>query len=506
MLVTEMIRVGAQRYGSRIAISSDKGSLTFTEVDTLSSRIANTLLARGVKTHERIGILLGNSIYTVPFDFACLKARLVRVPLNPRLSVIEHGRMLASAGVRRVVFDPTLSERASNLESELDGVEFISLGPNGLGKEDLLELARDASPVPSKLETHPDDPILALFTSGTTGTLKAAVHTQRSYSAIVTNILANLVSPGKDDVMIHSAPLIHASGTFVMPFWLRGARAHVLTSFDPATYLKVCQDQAVTHANLVPTMIQMLLGSHDPRKFQLALKSLIYGASPMPSATIAQAIETFGLIFTQYYGQTEAPLAITTLSPDEHRPELGLISSAGMQSVDARLSILNKDNDEVEIGEIGEVVVDAPFVMAGYLDAPALNSETFVSPRRIRTRDLGYRDDRGYLYLVDRSGDMIISGGYNVYPREVEDVLQAHPFVTGCGVVGTPDPMWVERVVAFVSIAAGSAVSADELIAWCRNRLAGYKVPKEIRFVDSIPLSAVGKVLRRSLRDQLGAL
>ncbi|MDA8208577.1 MAG: AMP-binding protein [Actinomycetota bacterium] len=503
MLTVEMIEAGARRFGTRIAVTSPEGRMTYAEVDELSSRLANAMAGMGFEQLERVGILFGNHLHTVALDFAAVKARLTRVPLNARLAAAEHISMVAGAGVRRVVFQPALTERALELEAAIDGLELYSLGPNSAGKPDLLQLAAQASPGRPRLPYSASDPILALYTSGTTGTLKAALHTQASYAGVVANIMANLVFPARDDVMVHAAPLIHASGTFVLPFWLRGGRAHVLPGFDPAAYLGACEAEGVTHASLVPTMLQMLMANTRVEGSRLALKSIIYGASPMPASTIAEAMAAFGPIFTQYYGQTEAPLAISALAPEDHLGDAELLRSAGSPSVEARVRVLGKDGGELGTGEIGEITVESPFVMAGYLDAPELNAETFVSPGMVRTRDLGYFDDRGYLYLVDRSSDMIVSGGYNVYPREVEDVLLAHPAVAECGVVGRPDPTWVEAVVAFVTLRPGKEATEEELRDFARARLAGYKVPKEIRFSGPLPKSAVGKVLRRALRDEI---
>lgn len=503
MLPVKMIGAGAARFGDRIAISTEGAQLTFTQVNQISSRLANVLVGLGVKKQERVGILFGNELLTIPLEFATLKARCVRVPLNARLSLREHVSMITSATVRRVVYSPSLSPRAEELQAELDGVQFLSLGANDLGHLDLLDASQDAASSPPVRGHDASDPVLALFTSGTTGVLKAAIHSEASYGAIVTNILANLVSPERDDVMIHAAPLIHASGTFVFPFWLRGARTHVVNGFDPGMYLAACADQHVTHSSLVPTMVQMLMNSGDPRQFDLRLKSIIYGASPMPSATITAALELFGPILTQYYGQTEAPLAISVLSAADHDPALGLLGSAGAPSVDATVRIVDEEGHEVPAGEIGEVTVEAPFVMRGYLDAPELNLATFLGPHHVRTRDLGFVSESGYLHLVERASDMIVSGGYNVYPREVEDVLLEHRAVAECGVVGRSDAVWVEAVVAFVALKPGAQATSDELFDFARQRLAAYKVPKEIHFVDSLPKSAVGKVLRRALRERM---
>jgi acyl-CoA synthetase (AMP-forming)/AMP-acid ligase II len=382
---------------------------------------------------------------------------------------------------------------------------MICLGMGRSEDPDLLAEMSRASAADPRLPARPDDVILALYTSGTTGTLKAAQHTQASYAAIVGNILANLISPARDDVMLHAAPLIHASGTFVLPFWLRGAQSAILDGFDPQAYLAAITHFGATHANLVPTMLQMLLAAGAGAAGGGTLRSVVYGASPMPRPVIEEAMATWGPIFTQYYGQTEAPLCLSVLAADDHIGAGAPLGSCGQPSVDAEIRLIDKDGADVTPGEPGEVVVRAPFTMAGYLNAPELNATTFLDDGWLRTRDVARFDERGFMYLVDRTSDMIVSGAYNVYPREVEDALHAHPAVAECAVVGAPDERWVEAVVAFVVRRPGAVVTAAELTTHVRARLAGYKVPKRVEFVDAIPKSGVGKILRRALRDPLWA-
>ncbi|HZE30851.1 MAG TPA: AMP-binding protein [Actinoallomurus sp.] len=505
MLTVDMVRAGARRHRDRVAIRYRDHSLTFRQVDDVANRMANALLGGGVEAGERVGLLIGNGPWTVPLDFACLKARACRVPLNARLSADEHARMLADAGVRTLVYESALAERAAELAERFDGLRMIGLGGARTGDPDLLEQARSASAADPRLPARPDDVILALYTSGTTGTLKAAQHTQASYAAIVSNILTNLLSPARDDVMLHAAPLIHASGTFVLPFWLRGGQAAVLDGFDPQTYLAAISHYGVTHANLVPTMLQMLLATGGTRERPGRLRSVIYGASPMPRPVIEEAMRAWGPIFTQYYGQTEAPLCLSVLAAEDHVGPDAPLGSCGQPSVDAEIRLIDERGAEVAPGQPGEVVVRAPFAMAGYLDAPELNAATFLGDGWLRTRDVARMDERGFLYLVDRTSDMIVSGAYNVYPREVEDALHAHPAVAECAVVGAPDERWVEAVVAFVVRRPGAEVTGTELAEHVRGRLAGYKVPKRVEFVTAIPKSGVGKILRRELRDPLWA-
>lgn len=500
MLTVDMVRAGARRHRDRVAVRYGAEALTFRQVDEAASRMANVLLGMGVEAGERVGLLLGNGLWTIPLDFACLKARACRVPLNARLSEAEHARMLTDAGVRTLVFEPALAQRAGELGERLDGLRLVGLGT---GNVDLLAEMPSASAADPGLPARPDDVILALYTSGTTGTLKAAQHTQASYAAIVANILANLMSPAPDDVMLHAAPLIHASGTFVLPFWLRGGQAAILNGFDPQAYLAAMPRFGVTHANLAPTMLQMLLAAGATDAQTGRLRSVIYGASPMPRPVIEEAIDAWGPLFSQYYGQTEAPLCLSVLAADDHTGVNAPLSSCGQPAVDAEIRLIGDDGADVAPGEAGEVIVRAPFTMAGYLNAPDLNATTFLGEGWLRTRDVARVDDRGFLYLVDRTSDMIVSGGYNVYPREVEDALHAHPAVAECAVVGAPDERWVEAVVAFVVLRPGTVATESELTGHVRARLASYKVPKRVEFVDAIPKSTVGKILRRELRDPL---
>ena len=485
---------------------SGEESLTFREVDEAANRMANVLIGLGVVRGTHVGLLVDNGLWSVPIDFACLKAGAVRVPLNARLSAEEQARMLQATGVRMLIHGTALDERAAELAARLPGLRLVSLGPSTTAHTlDLLDEMTQAAPADPQLPAKPGDPVLVLYTSGTTGALKAVVHTQASYAAICANILANLVSPRPDSVMLHAASLIHASGTFVLPYWVRGGAAAVLPGFDPATYLDSLARHHATEINLVPTMLGMLLSSGAAERADVSsLRTAVYGASPMPGPVLAETLELWGPRLVQYYGQTEAPLAITVLDAADHTDPT-LAGSCGQPSVDAEVRVTDADGTPLSAGEVGELRVRAPFGMAGYHDAPDLTAETVGAGGWIRTRDLARFDDRGYLTLVDRTSDMIITGGYNVYPREVEDVLMAHPAVAGAAVVGAPDPTWVEAVTAFVTLRPGAEVTGPELQDAVRSALAGYKVPKSVHVVDSLPLSPVGKVLRRALREPLWA-
>ena len=497
MLATELIRRGALHHRDRVAIRFADSALSFREVERLSNRIANTLgTGLGLAKGTPVALLIDNGLHSIPCDFGCTKAGLVRTPLNGRLSLAEQSRMIEAIGARTLIYGPSQAERAAALAAALPELEVVGL-------DRLLILAGKASDADPRIAQHPDDVILALFTSGTSGTLKAAQHTHATYAAIVRNVLTNLIDPKPGETMLHAASMIHASGCFVLPYWLRGGTAAILSGFSPDSYLEAIARWRPDALNLVPTMLQMLFQAGGIDSADLSsVGTIVYGASPMPRPVLERALDRWGPVFIQYYGQTEAPLAICSLGKEEHvgaGPERLL--SCGRPSVECEIRLVDEAGDEAETGEI---VLRAPFAMAGYTD-PALNAAAFLPGGWLRTRDVGRFDDEGYLTLIDRTSDMIVTGGYNVYPREVEDALAGHPAIAQVAVVGLPDDIWGEAVTAFAVLRDGASADEAGLIAHAHQRLAGYKAPKAVRFVDSIPLSAVGKPLRRALREPFWA-
>lgn len=503
MLTVELIRRGSRYFSERTAVLFEDKSLTFADVNELSNRFADVLARNGIRRGSRLAILANNSLYSMPVDFACVKAGAARTPLNARLSIDEHEHMLRETGARLVIYDAELAERAEALGCRVAGLRLLGLGSDLCGA-DLVVEASSASSDDPLTPADPDDVILTVFTSGTTGRLKAAEHTQATYAAVCNNTSINLPDIGPDDVMLHAASLFHASGCFLLPYWMKGACSAVLARFEPAEFLNAIVRWRATSIHAVPTMLTMLLNHPDIEKADMSsVTTIVYGASPMPLPVIKRALELWGPRFVQYYGQTEAPLFITRLDKEAHVGPGERLLACGRPSVDCEIRLIDENGNDAPPGEQGEIALRAPFAMKGYLNAPDLNSAMFVEGGWLRTRDVGRFDEDGYLYLVDRTSDMIITGGYNVYPREVEDALLAHAAVLECAVVGAPHEKWVEAVTAFVVLRPGSAACEDDLIEFTRERLASYKVPKSVRFIEQIPKSAVGKVLRRALRDPL---
>lgn len=510
MIAAELIKRGARYYPNETAVIFENHKLTFMEVHKNSNRLANVLFQLGLEKGDRISFLLANSMHSVEIDFAMLKSGFVRVPLNTRLSAEEHFHMITETDSKAILFTEEFAGRVAELRPRLSAVSlFCQI--DGLAKYEWI------TPIYEEMQTASDeDPLVSLseedyatlqYTSGTTGKLKAAIHTQESWAAMATNILSTLPIK-KGDIMMHAAPLTHATGVLVLPHWLRGAANAILPAFQPQEFLQAVDTIKPTTLNLVPTMIIMLLSHPDAEKYSFdSVRSLIYGASPMPREALKRGIELWGPKFIQYFGQTEAPLLLTTLDIEDHilaienEEYYDRLLSCGRPTVTTEVKIVNEAGEEVPENEIGEIVVSSSQAMVGYWKEEELTAET-IKGKWIFTRDMGYLDNDGYVFMVDRKSDMIISGGFNIYPREVEDVLYKHPAVLEAAVVGVPDEKWVETVKAFVVLKKEHHATEEELIDYCKQHLAPFKKPKYIEFIDTLPKSAVGKIVRRMLRKE----
>lgn len=502
-LYIDLIRQGAHEHADRVAIIFGTQSRTYGQVNALANQLANALIATGARYGEKLAILVDNGLLSIPLEFACVKAGINRVPLNSRLSLDEQCKMLEETSCRFLIHGPGLTHRAENLKTAFPELSFFGLGKTISGGRDLLALAKERNPNDPHVDAAADDIILTIFTSGTTGTLKAVQHTQASYAGICHNILLNLITVKPDDIMLHAASLIHASGVFVLPFWVRGALSVIMSSFDVKEYLSLIETAGVTTINLVPTMLQMLMEQPEFETTDISrLRQVIYGASPMPRPILEKAMALWGKErFWQYYGQTECPLCITVLRPEHHIKKR--LDACGLPASDVDIRLIDDKGHDVAVGDIGEIVVRGPSMMVGYYNAPDLNANTMMKGGWLRTRDMGQFDEDGFLYLRDRSSDMIITGGYNVYPREIENILMAHPAILECAVIGTPDTKWVEAVTAVIVLKPGCTVTDSALISFVGRRVASYKKPRKIIRMGEIPKTAIGKLKRKALRDQI---
>ena len=494
-------------HAERIAIIDEGRELTYRDLGLASRKLANALLAAGFRKGDRAAMLLPNCAEAVIVDGALMQTGIVKVPLNARISAAEIRGMLRDCGVSVLFTHQALAGLAEESLAGCSNVQsVIAVDASRAAWTDFAGFLSggDDAPVDAGLER--DDVYALIYTSGTSGVLKAAMISHRNWHCLTR---ANLLRRGTDRsgsrVAAYVAPITHAAGGAMLANLLSGATNLMLRKFEPADFLRMVEAHRINDVLLVPTMINMLLDCPALGKHDLSsLDNITYGASPMAPERIRQALDAFGPILTQGYGQTESTAVGTTLSQEDHmavnNPALQhRLASAGRPSIDVDLAIVDADGRPVPTGEIGEIVVRGDNVMLGYWNAPELTRET-IRDGWLYSRDMGRMDEDGYLYLVDRKSDMIISGGFNVYPAEVENALYEHPAVLEAGVVSVPDPKWGETVKAVVVLRDGHAVSQEALIAHCRERLAHFKAPRSVDFVDELPKSGVGKILRRVIK------
>lgn len=482
MQVGDLIRRAAQRWGDAVALETQGRTMSFVEFDRATDRLGNAILSAGLVPGDRVAVLLPNGIAGLVAFYALAKSGLVRVQLNTREGITDHEFKVSDSGARALIGDGTT----------VSGAEF------SWNIDDLDRMAHDGDDAPCDVPRDAEAVYRLAYTGGTTGRPKAVMLTMRSEHAEITNYLLDLVpdiAPG--DVMLHAAPVTHASGSFVLPHLIRGGRSVLLPRFDAGGCLEALQSTGAATTFLVPTMLARMLDEPNVADVETpALRWLCYGASPIAPTTVERAQELFGRVLMQTYGQAEAPMTISLLRPDEH----DRVGSAGRPYTMVEVRVRDADGREVPRGEKGEICARGQILFSGYWHRPDATAER-LHDGWLHTGDLGTMDDDGFLYLLDRKHDVIISGGFNVYPREVEDVLLAHPAVREAAVVSLADEEWGERVHAVVAVRG--EVTPDDLLDWMRGRVAGYKRPRGIDIWTDLPKSPVGKILRRTVRDRV---
>jgi acyl-CoA synthetase (AMP-forming)/AMP-acid ligase II len=500
--IGQLVARSASRYANRVAIEGPQGTQTYAQLGDRVIRLANALLGLGFQPGDRVLDLQPNQNSSIEMDLACCTAGLVRVVLNYRLHADDWARIADDCGAVGMVYDARYAEPSAPLRNGFGAARTIAIGDGpGLGYEALIA---SASPVMPAIDRGADDLVSLNYTSGTTGRPKGVRRTHRNRWSCLVGMTYDVLSavPSEQDTYLHAGPITHTSGLFVLPFIAGGGRQLIHPSYDAAAVAEAVADRGVTHTALVPTMVARLLALDSGPLH--GLKMLGYAGAPMPPEQIRQAYERLTPHLVQYYGLVEAIPPVTVLTAEDHASGLAddpaILTSAGRPALGVSLRTVDEDGKPVPAGEIGEVVVRGDLVMSGYWGA-AGGSVRAVVDGWLHTGDLGRLDETGRLWLVDRKGDMIITGGYNVYPREVEDVIAAVPGVREVAVLGIRDPDWGQRVVALYT---GSATS-DAVAGFCRDQLASFKRPKEVRRVDEFPLNATGKIAKNVLRAQLEA-
>ncbi len=484
MEIGSLIRNAARRFQDAPALECDGRTVSFREFDEATDRVGNALLAEGLAPGDRVGVMLPNGIECLVVYYALAKSGLVRVALNEKDTAEANAYKIDDAGCRGIIHTGL---------APTDGAT-VSM----VGDYDWIESTAWQGPAQScYVPRDPEAPYRLGYTGGTTGKSKAVTLTMRGESAEVAAFLMDLMPDiGPGETMLHAAPIIHASGAFFLPSLARGASNRIITKFDPGLWLEEIERSRASHSFLVPTMIALVLDTPNVEDVDASsLRRLCWGASPIPPSVAERAQSVFGKVLAQTYGQAEAPMAISVLTPEEHVR----IGSAGRPYTLMEVGVMDEEGRFLDPGEHGEVVARGQVLMKGYWNRPDLTEKT-IRDGWLHTGDIGYLDGDGYLYLVDRMNDKIISGGSNVYPREVEDVLNAHPAVREAAVVGIPDETWGELVHAVVAVRQD--VSEQEILDFVSERLPRYAKPRSVEIWPELPKSHAGKILRRTVKER----
>ena len=493
MGVSDLFERGASLYGDRTCFIEGARSKTYAQVREERDRLAYRLRNSGLVAGDKVALLSPNCIEAFEFMFAVYLAGLVFVPLSAAALSSEHRHVLNHCEVVAVGVHPDLAAQAEALQRDCPTLRHVfTLG------------AIDGEAGPLKPLIEDTDSVVSIYsTGGTTGLPKGVEFTSLTWEAMSANFFASLpvVAP---PVYLVSTPMTHASGTIAVPLFAMGATVVILPAFEARATLEAIERHRVSHLWLPPTAIYMLLEDPDLRTRDLrSLQCFMYSAAPMAVAKLRICLEVFGQVMVQIWGQTEAPCFCTCLTQAEHdasSPDrMHRLASCGRPMLFSPMAILDDAGAEVPRGEFGELAVKGNVVMRGYHKNPQATAETIVNGW-LRSGDIGYQDEDGYIYIVDRKKEMLISGGYNIYPAEVERIILSHPMIQDCAVIGIPDEKWGEAVKAVVELRPGGAASADDIIALCKDQLGSVKAPKSVEFWDTLPRTPVGKVDRKAIR------
>ncbi len=503
--IAEILWAAADLTPDRVALRdlTAERDMTYAELRDAAARLASGLIEDGLRPGDRAALLLQNSCEYVVAFMGVLAAGAVVVPLNTRLTVQDFDYMLRDAGATLLFTEPEFLQ-ALRADASITLPRVVDVTGETEGVPTLADISRVSSVTPWAQE--PDDLCSLMYTSGTTGSPKAVMLSHGAWNS-VSETCIDLLDFADGISVMHPAPLTHGAGFLLLPT-LRHAGINLLVrSFSAKQTATLIKDGSAQGMFLVPSMIRMLLDAL-PADWAPSedFRWIYYAGSPIDVPTFLEASERFDARLVQSFAQMEAPMFLTSLGFDDHRrvesDEHVLAKSAGRPIAGREIRVVNTEGDDVPTGEVGEIWGKAPQVMLGYWNRPEETSKT-LDQGWLHTGDMGRLDDDGYLFLVDRVKDMIVTGGSNVYAREVEEVLIDAPGVAQAAVIGLPHRIWGEEVTAVLVAADGAATSDDAVKTFCRERLAGYKMPKRVIWVDRLPTNAYGKVLKRQLRSEL---
>jgi fatty-acyl-CoA synthase len=505
ILMPELLATALSRYDEREAVRLDDTVVTYRDYREAVSRWAQAYQALGLGPGHPVAILARNRVEVLYNMGASSMTGCRGTPLHPLGSLDDHAYVLSHAEIDTLVFDPAYEEHVVRLRERRPGLRLLSFGPS-LAGEDLIALAGRFAPGPLQpVRPRPDDVASMSFTGGTTGRPKGVVSTYR-VSATMTQIqMAEWQWPQELRFLV-CAPLSHAAAAFTLPVLLNGGSFVVMPGFSPQGWLAAVEEHRITATMIVPAMLYAILDHPDlATRDTSSLETVFYGTAVVSPARMAQAIERFGQVFYQFYGQNEVPMSVTVLRKEEHdvtRP--GRLASCGRPVPWVRAALLDDDGNPVPQGQPGEICVQGPLVMAGYHRMPEETAEV-MRGGWLHTGDVAREDEDGFWTIIDRKKDMIVSGGFNVYPREIEDVLTSHADVSAAAVIGVPDDKWGEAVKAVIVARPGATVDTEALVALVRERKGPVYAPKSVDVVEALPLTPVGKADKVALRERYWA-
>ncbi|MEO6321950.1 MAG: AMP-binding protein [Polaromonas sp.] len=498
---------GAQLAPDAPCFSDLEQSLPYRTVARDSHRIANGLVAAGLKPGAIVATLTPNHLCAFLPPLGIQRAGMVWLPLNVRYGPEELLYAVITNDCDFIFFHSSLGDLVEELLVRCPRLAGAVAIDHGVGASpDLQAWMAQWPDTPVNVEQEPDTLVRIASSGGTTGPSKGIIQTNETIETQLSCMLA-MIPMGPQPVHLAAAPLSHMAGSLCWPTMIFGGETVILPKADPGAILEAIARFGITHMALTPTMIYMLLDHPDAQTTDYAsLRNIIYAGAPMSVEKLKSAVQIFGPVMTQAFGQAEASFVCTVLSPQEHvingdPRQLRRLHSCGRATPFVRIEIMDEDGGLLPTGERGEIVVRSNLVSPGYYKNPEATAAVSKGGWHL-TGDIGYKDDEGYLYIVDRKRDVIISGGFNIFPGEIEQVIWAHPAVKDCAVVGVPDDKWGEAVKAVIELNEGAAVEAEEIIELCRTRVGSMKAPKTVDFWSELPRSSIGKVLKREIRDR----
>ncbi|MGD9914272.1 MAG: AMP-binding protein [Rhizobiaceae bacterium] len=492
MNIASLLSENAKAFRANPAVSEAGGSVSYDAFMRRTGTIAANFHAAGLRPGDRVALCMHNCAEYLEVLFACWTAGLCAVPMNAKLHPREVEQIVADSGAKLLFATDDLVESLAPLERSLAGLRIVCVGTDGYAR---LLKGEAIAPVAAAAT----DPAWIFYTSGTTGRSKGAVLSHRVLLFMSMAYYADIDSVGPTDSKLHVSPLSHGSGLFAIPHMLRGSHQVVLDGFEPQSLVDTINAHRNISMFMVPTILSRVVntGLHAEMKTG-NLRTIYYGGAPMYVSDLKRAVEIFPGKLYHLFGQGESPMTITGLAKDAHAADV--LETCGTPRTGVRVRVVDDEGRDLPAGEVGEVITTSDCVMTGYWGNEAATAAA-LKDGWLHTGDLGSMDERGYLTLKDRSKDLIISGGSNIYPREIEEILLSHPDIVEASVIGRPHADWGEEVVAFVVKRAGSDVGPAALDALCLANIARFKRPKQYRFLDALPKSDYGKILKKKLRE-----